>query len=715
MRTEPSYCRICPALCGILVDLDDEGRAVRIRGDRDHPLSKGFTCPKGRALPEEHAAADRLLASARRMPAGWRPLGSSQALDEVAERLTAVIAEHGPRSVALYVGTRGYEVLNLAAATAWLRGIGSPSLYSTYTIDQPGKDLARAMHGSWSAGFQDASSSDVVLFAGNNPLVSATSSYIAFPATNVNAELRAMKDRGLRVIVIDPRRTETAVWADVHLQPRPGQDAAVLGGMLRELLATGCYDREFVAAHAAGLEKLRDAVEPFTPEMVADRAGVPAEELRRATALFGAARRGCAVGGTGLNMSPHPVLNEYLLLCLNTICGRYVRAGEEVANPGVLTQGRRPLAAVRGPRPIWGRGPQPRVRGLSTLYDQMPASALADEILTPGEGQVRALVVSGGNPAVALPDQTRAVTGLRSLELLVCLDVRHTATTELADYVLACKLSLEKADTTLASDLRFPRPFAQWTPPVATPPGDLLDEWEVFHGLAARMGTTWDLTGTVGMPNPLAVGGSLPAGRLPTSDELWNLLCAGGRVPLAEVRRHRHGYAPPAGAVVVEEPADARGDRFQLADSLLMAELGATLGELEDDDYPYRLISRRMWEYENSWGQDVPSVRGKWGANPAFVNPVDLAELGLADGGTVCISSRRATVTATARAADDLPRGVVSMAHCWGGVDDDDDDLARLGTSTSRLVDAHDRPSQLVGMARQSAIPIRITSLEGAP
>ncbi len=709
-RTEPSYCRVCPALCGILVDIDeDTGRPVAVRGDPDHPLSKGFTCSKGRALPQEHEAPDRLRTSIRRRGGSVVPIGSGRALDEVAARLGAIIEEHGPRAVGLYVGTRGYEILQLSAATAWLRGIGSPSLYSTYTIDQPAKDIARALHGSWSTGFQDATSSDVILFAGNNPLVSATSSYVAFPSTNARAALRDLKAGGLRVIVLDPRRTETARWADIHLQLRPGQDAAVLAGFVRLMIDGGQVDAAFVGAHADGLPALRRAVDPFDLARVEAQSGVPAELLRAAADTFGRARRGCAIGGTGLNMAPHPVLNEYLLLCLNTLGGRYVRAGEEVANPGVLTHGRSPVAAVRGPRAVWGRGPQPRVPGVSTLYDQMPASALADEILLPGDGQIRALVVSGGNPAVALPDQQRAVEALRTLDLLVCLDVRSTATTELADYVIACRLSLEKADTTLAHDLRFPRPFAQSTPPIVDPVGDVVEEWEVFRGLAARMGTEWDLAGRVGLPIPLEIEAAAAPDVASTSAEMWDLLCSGARIPLDEVRNHPHGLAPDLDPVVVRAPDGGPQDRFQLADPDLMAELATALGERDDPSYPFRLISRRMWEYYNSWGQDVASVRRRWGANPAFMHPTDMAELGVGDGDRVTISSSRAQVTAIARRADDLARGVVAMAHCWGPVTPSDgDDVGEVGTSTSRLVDLSRDRSQVVGMARQSAIPIRV-------
>jgi len=709
---EVSYCRICPALCGIVADVSGDRRTVlRVRGDPDNPASKGFTCPKGRALPQEVHAPDRLRRSWRRGADGSKTvLSADDALDEIAERLSAIIADHGPRSVGLYVGTRGYETLPLASSTAWLRGIGSPGFYSTYTIDQPGKDLARALHGSWTAGFQDIASSDVVLFAGNNPLVSASSSYIGMPPSNELAELRSFREGGLKVIVIDPRRTETAANADIHLQIRPGTDAVVLGAMLHVIFAEGLYDHDFVQQYTVGFETLKSKVDPITPSLAAGLAGIDEEEVIEAGRLFGAGPRGCAVGGTGINMGPAPILAEYLLLCLNTMGGRYRRGGERISNPGTLTHGRATDARVRGPREIWGRGPQPRVRGLTTLYDQMPSSALAAEILTPGDGQMRALIVSGGNPAVALPNQSEVIEALRSLELLVCLDVRESQTVALADYALACKLSLEKADATVGSDLRFAKPFAQYTPPIVLPEGDLVEEWEVFWGLAARMGTPWDLTARIGLPIPINLSedaASNSSTAKPTSWDLWNLLCSGGRVTLEELAQHPHGLSLEIEPQFVEESGEP-GDKLDLGTPLMMEELERA-SVTPFDDWPFHLVSRRMWEYHNSWGQDVATLRDKIPVNPAFVHPDDLAALGVASGDRIRITSAAGTVEAQAREAPELRRGVVSMAHCWG--DALGSDASAVGSNTNRLVD-HAEPGLFVGIPRMSAIGVRLEAVD---
>lgn len=485
----------------------------------------------------------------------------------------------------------------------------------------------------------------------------------------------------------------------------------VLAGMLRVILDEARHDAEFVDRFTRGVDALRDAVAAFPPAVVEARTGVSTVDLVEAARVFASGPRGCAVGGTGINMSPHPTLNEYLLLCLNTVCGRYRRAGERVTNPGALTAGRSLVEGPRGPRSITGRGDaQPRVRDLQSFYDQMPSAALADEILEPGEGQVRALIVSGGNPLVALPDTNKTARALASLDLLVSLDVRMAQTAAMSDYVIACPMSLEKADTTLASDLRFPVPFAQYTPAVVPPGAELVEEWDFFRRLAAAMGTPWDLSGRVGLPIPIDVP-VRDDDRLVTSVELWEQLCGAGSVSFEELRAHPHGVLPDVPDVFVEAAVDSvrDEDRLELADPMMLDELqGIAASPVAEPapEWPFLLTSRRMVEYYNSWGQDVPSARARHGANPAFMHPDDLAALGLVDGALARVDSEHGTIEAVVRAAPDVARATVSLAHCWGGAVDAE--VRTAGSSVNLLVDNANPVSDEVGMARQSAIPVRV-------
>ena len=710
-----SYCRVCPALCGILVEVDDDGRSVlAVKGDRDHPLSRGYTCPKGRALPEEVHSPDRLTGALRRSGDAWEPVSTDDAIAEIGTRLAAIVDEHGPRAVALYVGTRGYEVLQLAGAQAWLNGIGSPNFFSTYTIDQPGKDLARARHGSWPAGFHDVETSDVVMLVGTNPMVSAVTPYIAMPMTNLRMEIKRLRARGFRLIVVDPRRTETAAIADIHLRPRPGTDAVVLAGMVRVIIGEERHDCAFVDAYTRGFDELHGVVEPFTSELVERVSGVPAAELVAAAHAFAHGPRGCAVGGTGINMSPHPTLNEYLLLCLNTLCGRYRRAGEQISNPGALTPGRSLSEGPRGP----ARSPAKATRshacaGCAPCTTRCRLQRCPTRSSPLVSAKFAALVVSGGNPLTALPDRAKTRRAFESLELLVTLDVRLAHTAAMSDYVIACPMSLEKADATVASDLRYPVPFAQYTEPVVTPGPGQVEEWDFFYRLAKVMGTPWDFGGRVGMPIPLDVADEDAGDADPTAGDLWSRVCAGGTVTLDEVRAHPHGLLvemPPRFVEPLDRPVRDE-DRLELADTEMMAELGTVAAERpHDGSWPFLLTSRRMWEYYNSWGQDIPSIRRRHGANPAFMHPDDLAGLGLHDGDVAVIESEHGAVEAVVRAAPDVSRATVSMAHCWGA-DNATADVHLVGSSTNALISNEEHVADEVGMARQSAVPVRVRPL----
>ena len=340
----------------------------------------------------------------------------------------------------------------------------------------------------------------------------------------------------------------------------------------------------------------------------------------------------------------------------------------------------------------------------------MPSAALSDEILMPGPGQVRALIVSGGNPVVALPDQAKTLAAFAELELLVSLDVRLGQTARRSDYVVGCTLSLEKADATVAHDLRFPHPFAQFAPPVVEPEGDVIDEWEFFWELSRETGTPWDVGGRVGMPIPIDVDSSLDADVKPTAEQLWRLLCTDARVSFEDLVNHPHGWTPPLDPVVIESDSEPvpEEQRLELADADLMDELaGLATVERPDHEYAFLLTSRRMWEYYNSWGQNLAAMRDRAATNAAFMHPYDLAALDIADDELVEISSRRGSIRAIASSAADVARGTISIAHCWGDGDENGDPRV-VGSPTSRLVDNAVGVSAFVGMARQSAIPVRV-------
>jgi anaerobic selenocysteine-containing dehydrogenase len=716
-----SICRFCNVGCPITVSIED-GKVVKAAGNRESPAFHGFCCTRGQALPEQLHHPGRLLHSMRRDPDGvHRPIGSEQAIDELTERISAIIAEHGPRSVAMYLGTyNACYPLVAPLAVAWATAIGTPMIFTPMTIDQPGKDIANALAGTWEAGPHGFNDADTWLIVGGNPLVSIG---VTMPAQNPGRRLVEALQRGMKLIVIDPRRTQTAARASVHLQAAPGQDAAILAAMIHVILAEGLHDEAFVADNVDGVDALRRTVAPFTPAEVAARAGVEVDGIVEAARLFAGARRGIAVGSTGANMSGHSSLIEYLLTCLNIICGRYVRAGEAVDNPGVLLSRATPRAQPVAPRPARGLGETMVARGLTMAACGMPTAALAEEILA---GKVRALLCVGGNPAVSWPDQNLSVRALASLDLLVQFDIRMTPTAELAHYVMAPKVSVEVPTSSWAyekiesygSIYAMAEPFGMYAPKLLDPPegSDLIEEWEVFYGMARRMGLSLHCaqaranSATQRADRP---GVDLDMVTKPDTDELLDLLVRGSRIPIEEVKRHPNGALfPERIEAAPKEPACTA--RFDVGNDEMMAELAGVVDEAPldrrgDGRFPLLMICRRSPHLNNSGGLDIPSLQRKGGSfNPAFLNPEDLTAMDLADDMEVVIRSEHGAIPAIVKGDASLRRGVVSMSHSFGRLPGTAQDLRAHGSNTSQLTSVADDYDGYSGMPRMSAVPVRI-------
>lgn len=705
IETRKSYCRLCHAYCGIEVDV--EGNTVlAVRGDKENALSQGYTCVKGRHLPDQMNHPGRLRTSLKRQPDGsFAPIATEQALDEIAAKVGDIIARDGPRAVATFVGTASHmNAAVLPVAKAWQRAIDSPSYYTPSTIDQPGKQIAALKHGIWEGGDQSFAEADVFLLVGANPLVSMWSG-LKFPAYNPWRRLADARARGMKLIVVDPRRTEMARRADIHLQVRPGEDPTLLAGVIHVIFEEGLYDGDFCAAHVEGLEELRDAVRDFTPEYVEARAHVPAALVREAARVFASGPRGMASSGTGPSMAPRCTLAEQLVITLNTLCGRYPRAGEAVANPGVFTPSIPRRAQAARPDPVWGGPVRSRVRGLGQIRDELPTPTLADEILLPGEGQVKAFFSVGANPVVSFPDQLKTIAAMGTLELSVALDTRETPTTRLCDYVIACPLYLERPDATTLADLWFPEPFAQYTPAMVAPGAEIVHEWEFFWGLARRLGRTLVLP-----------GGPIPVDEKPTTDDVLDLITAGARVPLDEVRRHPSGQRFPDTTAKVQPHAPGTGARFAAGHPDVLAELrevraepvGDGGGYRGEDGFTHRLIGRRHVEVFNSTGQEVPGLRASLPQNAAYMNPLDLRELGLADGDLVEITSDRAAIVGVAAATDEVAPGVIAMAHSWGDTPEHDGRVREIGANTNRLISTDHDYDPISGIPRMNALPVNV-------
>ena len=711
-----SYCRTCINSCPVVVTVED-GRAVELAGDPENDVYHGYSCTKGRAQITRLRSRDRLLRPLKRVGDRFVELSVDLALDEIAERLATIRDEYGADAIAAYFGT--YMVTNATAypvGNAFMQALGSTMKFSPNTIDKPGKNIAPVMLGGWQAPAQGFDNPSVALLIGINPLVSYTGLPFGHPRW-----LGSALESGMQLIVIDPRRCDVAKRATLFLQPRPGHDAVILASMIRCILVEDLLDHAFVDGDVRGVDALRAAVLPFTPELVGRLADIEPSALESAARMYAGAARGYAIAGTGPSMSGPGTLVEYLVLVLQTLCGRWLRAGEIVRNAPVLMPAPAFRAQASAPRPSRDYTRPMRVRGLTATAAGLPVAAVADEILLRGPGQIRALISVGGNPVGAWPNQEKVIKAMRELDLLVQVDPWMSATSRLAHYIIPPLMALEVASITHVIDGVSNRTagygsqdsYGQYTPAiVAAPEGsDLLDDWQVFFGLAVRLGLALTLSPVYEGGGMAADPVALPMKSQPSTDELLELIATGSRVPLDDVRKRPHGSTFPLPQVVVLPKADGWPHRLEVANPEMMAALGDELGRLSrrsnNEKAAFRLLCRRSAGLHNTTVNDGLSTKGRT-HNPAYMNPIDMVGLGLLAGDEVEIRSGHGTIAAVVDQDDTLRRGLISMSHGFGSLPGLDDDPRVFGSNVSRLIPDDVDYDAWSGQPRMSDIPVDV-------
>jgi len=599
-------------------------------------------------------------------------------------------------------------------------------VFSANTIDQPGKQVAAGLHGYWMAparGFFDA---DMALWVGVNPLVS----YKGIPTGVPREGIEAIHARGGKTVVIDPRRTEAARVASLHLQLKPGEDVAVLAGLIRQIIAEGLCDQAFIHDNVDGFAALAAAVDPFTPDYVAARAMIPVEDFKTVARWFGEAGRSYAIAGTGINMTAaRGTLAEYLVLCLDTICGHYMRAGEIYPAPSPLAPLPDFKAQAWPPIEAYGYGERLRSTGRADCLGGLQVADLPDEILYEGEGRVRALFNIGGNPVLAWPDQARTTRALDALDLLVSFDVTISATSRRSSYVFASTMCLETPAYQASSSatvgyanghMGYLGPWAQYAPIVAERPkgSDLIEEWEVFFEIGKRLGLelAWAAPSLIqcGPPRPAGPSPKLDMSRRPTHDELLELWTQRARTPLSEVKARPSGaYFPPDEPVRVAPKEAGWTGRLNVGDARMMADLAEVAAKplADSTTETFRLLNRRGVQINSAFNVDKVN-RGRF-YNPLFVNPADLAALGLEDGDEVEIASEAGAVRVVAEADESVRRGSVSMYQCFGDAPEGDDLLGK-GSSVNRLLSTDAPRDPYSGQPLMANLPVKIRRLASA-
>lgn len=692
--TELLTCPLCEAACGLEVTVRD-GAAVRVRGDAQDPNSRGYLCPKGASLPVLQRDPDRLTSPMIRRDGRLQECSWDEAFDEVARLLGDHLRTAGRDSIATFVGNPASHNLSLLLyLPQLLRAVGSGKHFSSASVDVLPKQYACAlMYGhSMSLPVPDVDRTDHLLVLGANPLVSNGS---MLTAPNMKARLEALQERGGTLVVVDPRRTKTARAADRHVEIRPGTDAWLLAAIAHTICSEGLTRLGRLEELVVGLDALTEALVPFTPEVASGHTGVPAPTIREMARELAGARSAAVYGRIGTCLQEHGTVASWLIEVLNVLTGNLDRPGGAIFTAPV-TERPRDRTWLRSQEDDHGRFAS-RVGDLPETFGELPAAALADEILESGDGQIRALLVVAGNPALSIPDSTKVQAALESLDVMVCIDNYLNETTRHADVILPGEPPLQRP--------HFPF-IARWSPnryarfnPSILEPDDRPREWEVVLTVAALLAgreLPVDAAADARAVLERRVGREVAdprspiAGRdpeevleavtgAPGPEQLMDLILRIGRdgdgfgsqpdgLSLAALREQPHGIDLGPPGPQLPDVLVTRSGKIELAPPRLLDELAALDRPAPDVDheYPMLLIGRRNLRSNNSWMHNVRTlVKGRPQCT-ALVHPDDAARAGLADGEVARIASRTGAVEIHVSVTDEIRRGVVSIPHGWG-------------------------------------------------
>lgn len=668
VRTVKSFCRVCQSVCGILVEVDGD-QVLKVRGDREHPLSAGYTCAKGRALPQLHHHPDRLEHPLLRVEGHLRETDWEHCLDDLAEALRGIIDRDGPQAVGIFFGTGiSMDAAGYRSAEALQKAIGTPARFSPMTIDGTAKPLVADLVGGFSGLSCRADYDDVefLICVGSNPVVSH-GHVLAMP--NPTGTLRAIADRG-RLWVIDPRRTETARLATGHLAPRPGSDYAVLAYLVGELLRDGA-DPEILRTRTVDADRLAQAVAGFTLEHTADLADVDPAALRTLRDELRGAGRVAVETGTGVSMARSANVTQWLAWVLMILTDSMNRPGGAWFHPGFAYQLEAfPQLPISGPQGSAGPGPRsrPEVRG---FMGEWPCAALPDEIAA---GNIRAVLNLGGGLLTAFPAAAVLESALQRLDVLATLEILPTGTTALSTHVLPTKGQLERADVTLW-DILSTRVSAQHTPAVVSPVGQRRSAWWILAELGRRLGHS-------------RFAESLPDNGIDdqsADDAMLARVMRRGRTEFVELAATGYSEAPrELPAAWVEAHLDRLGG-WRLAPQALLDQLAALRAPA-----PLVLVPRRQKRHLNSqlsFLAEGPDV---------LLHPDDAAAAGVGDGQRVTVGTEHGELSGIARISDSIRCGAVSIPHGYPGVN-------------VNLLTDHTDIDPLTGMTRYTAVPVRIS------
>ena len=720
-ETKHTFCRICEASCGLEMELVD-GKITAIKPNADHVGTSGFACMKGLNQHAMYDSPDRLTQPLKRVGDAFEPISWDQANREIGAKVKALRAK-SQHSIGMYVGTAaGFSILHPIFAEGFMRGIGSHNMYSSATQDCANRFAsATEMYGfPFLQPFPDLDKINYLVVIGTNPVVSKwTFLQVPHPVQR----LKSISARGGKIVVVDPRETETAKISDQHVFISPNADVFFFASFLNEVIARGAVRQDLIAKYMTGFDDLAALVKPWTAERTAEATGIDAQTLKNMVTEFLAADGAGFVSGTGLGMGRYGTVAHWLSECITALTGNLDREGGMLIGKGVFD-----FAAFARKNALFNRDPVSRIGGFKQLNGAFPGGILADEILTPGDDQIRGMFITGGNPLLTMANSARLSEAFEALDLLVVTDIYLNETASLAHYVLPATSPLERADLPFVFPLFLglqDKPYIAATDAVVRPPGEARDEATIYTDLATASGVGLFGSGvTQFMFRAMARLNSLGRKRrsLPIRFILNLLLRITGQPSFRSLVKRPEGVAregPDTGRFLAEKLTTDNG-KLNLATPMMLGEaegLEAAFASLTQESGGFKLITRRHHYTHNSWTQNIEKLtRGtERSTNHAYMHPDDAADLGLVEGDAVDIRSETAAIRLPLKMLAELKRGVVAVPHGWGHQRAKGLKVASsIGGANVNLLaaDGPDKLERASGMAHLTGIDVKITKSE---
>lgn len=723
-ETKHTFCRICEALCGLEVTVDGE-QIVDIKPDAKHVATQGYGCVKGLKQHRMYNTPDRLKHPLQRIDGELQQVSWGQANTSIGKKVRQLIDEHGPHSIAMYVGTAaGFGVLHPVFAQGFMQGIGSGSIFSSATQDCANKfAVSHHVYGfPFTQPFPDLPHNQCLIIVGANPAISKWS---FLQVSNPIRRLKEMESRGAKIFVVDPRRTETAKVAGEHIFIRPNTDVFFYLSFLNELLATTQIDRDHIDRHMTGFDELCELAKGWTPERTAEVTRIPAQTLRRLVRAYVEADGAALYCSTGVNMGTNGSLAFWLQEAINAISGNLDRRGGTLVGNGVIDF------------PKFGKKSgllmsehKSRIGGYSTVNDALPGGILADEILTPGKNQIRALFVTGGNPLITMANSERLREAFEHLELLVVLDIQPSETASVATHVLPCTSPFQRPDLPFVFPLMLglqTKPYLQATRPLVPAQGEQRDEATIYLDLAKASGI--NLFGSKLAQRGLELAKAAYSARhrkeqpaVPQEFLLSALLRITKQGSFKQLLEHPHGRLRPdhQGQDFLGRRVTTDDHKVHLAPKVLLEQarkLEADFEtELENRD-KLKLITRRAITTHNSWTHNFEDfVSGERSTNYLYMHPDDAQQAALREGELADVSTDTATVRVPVRFHADLMPGTVALPHGWGHQQAKGLSVASKTTGVNvnlLAADGPDRLERVSGMAHLTGFLVDVKPAKG--